>query len=138
MSDDIRSPDEAIRDRCRTLGLAFVMHGMIIGSWALFCVFGGLMLGTLGLVEGDFLMMLPLGGFYFVLAAYAAVASALQIWAGVQLRRGTGLLWAMGALALAVPGLVLALYCGPFTLGLMIYALVVLVDKDVRAYLDPA
>ncbi|MEZ4316838.1 MAG: hypothetical protein R3F61_05030 [Myxococcota bacterium] len=96
------------------------------------------MLGMLGIADEELRMMIVGGGLYVVLALFAGVVGALHVFTGVKLRAGTGLLWVLASFAAGLASLVLALYCSPFTLGVLVYTAVVLIDPDVREALDPA
>lgn len=129
--------DDALK-RARTLGLAWIGLGFLELGWALFCVFGGALLGLVGLVDDETGVFMLLGsGMYAVLAVFAGLVGALHVFTGTRLRAGTGLLWVLASIAGAMAGLVLALYCFPFTMGVLIYTFVVLADGEVREALDP-
>lgn len=123
--------------RARNLGLALITLGFIEVSWVLFCVFGGLVLALVGVADDALRpVMWAGGGAYVVLALANVPIAALHVAAGVQLRRGRGLVLTIASLAASLPAMILALYCSPFEVLVLIYAVVVLADPEVRAELD--
>ena len=128
---------DPVDHKLRNLGLAFIAHGMVIGAWVLFCIFGGLILLIVALMDDA--AALPMGGLALVYAALAAIngfIALLHIMAGVQLRKGGGLMLTIAGLATTLICMILALYCSPASLGLLVYGIIVLADGDVRARLD--
>lgn len=124
------------RQRLKTLGLAFIALSFIEGAWVLFCLFGGLVLGLVGLADEDLMMSALGGGAYALLALVNLPIALLQLAAGIRLRQAKGLYLTMGAIAATLAALVLALYCFPFSAGVLVYALVTLSDAETRAVLD--
>ncbi len=124
-------------DKAKTLGLALIGLGFIETAWVLFCIAGGFLLGLVGFADDDLgVLMWAGGGAYGLLALINAPIALLHIVAGLQLRKGRGLILAMAALAACLMQFVFALYCFPFELLVLIYGLVVLGDGDVRAALE--
>ncbi len=123
--------------RVRTLGLVYVLLGVIELAWALFCVFGGALLGLAGFADDRLGPVMWLGGgAYVLLALAAAIMGTVHVVAGGLLRRGRGMIAAIVGLAACLPSMVLALYCFPFSLGALVYGIVVLLDADARRQLD--
>lgn len=124
-------------ERARTLGLVLIGIGLMELAWVVFCVGGGLLLGLTGFIDDAMGPMLWIGGgAYFVLALVNTPIALLHLFAGSRLRQGRGLVLAIAAVAAGMVSLVFALYCSPFTLAGMIYAIIVLADADVRKVLD--
>jgi hypothetical protein len=116
-----------------------VALGFVEIAWALFCVFGGLLLGLIGLVDDQTGLLMLLGsGVYGILAVFAGLVGTLHVVTGMKLRSGTGLMWALASMAGGLASLVLALYCSPFTLVVLLYAAVVIGNSEVREALDPS
>ncbi len=125
--------------RIRNLGLVYITLGVIELAWAAFCVFGGAMLTVVGFADKDLGPLLWLGGgAYGLLAVAAFLMGAVHVGTGLKLRSGTGMVAAIVGMAVCLPSLILALYCAPFSFGAMIYAIVVLLDPEVRKQLDGA
>ncbi len=124
-------------DKAKNLGLALIALSFIEAAWALFCVFGGLVLGAMGLVDDA--MMLPmfvLSGTYGLLVLFNLPIAALHFFAGLRLRQGKGLILAIAALTACLPQMILALYCFPFEGLVLFYGIFVLADAEVRKQLD--
>lgn len=124
------------RGRLKTLGFVFTALGFIELAWVAFCIFGGFVLGLVGLVEEDLLMAAGLGGVYLALALFNGIVAALHLWTGRSLRKGRGMMLLLASIAACCANFVLALYCLPFTMGALIFAFVTLLDADVREVLD--
>lgn len=123
--------------KLRTLGLVLVALGIIEWSWAVFCVFGGALLGLAGFAEKRTSTLLWVGGgAYLLLAVAATVLGIVHVAAGVRARSGRGLYLLIASAGACLVSMVLALYCFPFSLGALIYTIVVLADADVRRTLD--
>ncbi len=123
--------------RVRNLGLAFVTLGVIELSWCAFCLFGGALLTIVGFADEKMGPLLWLGGgAYGLLAAAAFLMGAVHVGSGAMLRRGSGTIAAVVGMATCLPSLVLALYCFPFSLGALVYGIVVLLDPDARKALE--
>ncbi len=123
--------------RLRGLGYAWMGLGFVELAWAAFCVFGGLVLGVMGFGDADFAaMMFVLSGAYGVLFVAAGILGALHVYAGVKMRSAPTMTWVLGAIASALPSLLLALYCTPITLMVLFYTVIVMLDDDVRARLQ--
>lgn len=128
---------DAARKKASNLGLALIFLAMLELCWFAFCIFGGAVLGLVGFVDDEVgLLMWFLSGTYGLLAMVNLPIALLHGFAGTRLRQGKGLMLAMAALATCMIQLVLALYCFPFEIGVLIYGLVVLADEDVRTLLD--
>ena len=123
-------------ERARNLGLAFITLGFFELAWVLFCVFGGLLLGVVGFVDEEFRMMFALTAGYWVIGLVCLPIGVLHVVAGIQLRQGRGLILAIASLAAGAIGLVLALYCVPVSVPVLIYGFIVLLDPEVRRYLE--
>ncbi len=124
-------------DKAKNLGLALIALSFIEAAWALFCVFGGLVLGAMGFVDEQ--MMLPmfvLSGTYGLLVLFNIPVAALHFFAGMRLRQGTGLVLAIAALAACLPQMIMALYCFPFEGLVLFYGIFVLADAGVRKELE--
>lgn len=129
--------NEAARAKARTLGLVLLCMSFVELAWVAFCLFGGVVLGLVGLADEQFQGIGLLGGgVYAFMALLNLPIALLQGAAGVQLRRGKGLILTLAALAATVASLLLALYCFPFALGVLIYGAIVLSDAEVRKLLD--
>ena len=124
-------------NKAKNLGLALIALSFIELAWVLFCIFGGLLLGIAGFVDAEFGPALWIGtGAYWVLAAFNAPVALLHLYAGTQLRKGRGLIVAIAGLAACMAQMVMALYCFPFEMVVLIFGIVVLADSEVREYLD--
>jgi hypothetical protein len=125
-------------ERARTLGLTFLALGMIELGWVAFCLFGGALLALTGFADRDMGKFLwVLSGAYGIIAAANVPIALIHLYAGRQLRSGTGLVAAIAAVAACLPSLVFALYCAPFALGALVHGIVVLADAETRAAIDP-
>lgn len=123
--------------RVRTLGLVFISLGVIELAWCAFCVFGGALLTVVGFADKEMGPLLWIGGgAYGLLAAAAFLMGAVHVGSGAMLRRGSGIVAAVVGMATCLPSLVLALYCFPFSLGALIYGIVVLLDPEARKALE--
>ena len=135
----MRPESTVARERVRTLGLTFLTLGMIELAWVAFCLFGGAILAITGFIGhemGKFLWLLA--GASGVLALGNLPLALLHVWAGWTLRKGSGLVTAIAAMAACLVSLVFAMYCAPFSLFALGHAIVVLADAEARRALDPA
>lgn len=124
-------------NKAGNLGLALITLGFVEVGWVVFCVFGGLVLTLVGFADDQMRPLLWAGGGAYAVLAFANVPiAALHVAAGLQLRKGRGLVLTIASLAASLPAMILALYCSPFELVVLIYGVVVLVDPEVRAYLE--
>ena len=123
-------------NRLRTLGLVLIALGIIEWSWAFFCVAGGGLLTVAGFADERTSTLLWVGGgAYLVLAAVASVLGLVHVVAGVQARKGKGLILLIVSGGACLVSMVFALYCFPFSIAALVYTIVVLVDADVRRVL---
>jgi hypothetical protein len=126
----------AARAKLKTLGLVVMGLGFIELAWVAFCLFGGVVMGFVGLLEEDPVMAVGGGGLYFAMAAFNVVVAGLHIWTGRTLRKGRGMMLLLASMAACFANFLLALYCFPFTMITLIFMFVTLLDADVRAVLD--
>ncbi|MEQ1506564.1 MAG: hypothetical protein ABMB14_30325 [Myxococcota bacterium] len=125
--------------RLRNLGAAFLALGMIELAWVAFCFGGAALLGIGVLLPDEGKLLLVGSAAYVILALVNLPIALIHLLAGAKLRQGTAtLLLALAAFAASLVSMVLALYCSPFTLAVLVYAVVVLADPDAREALDPA
>lgn len=124
-------------NRTRTLGTVYFALGVIELAWALFCVFGGAMLGLAGFADDRLGPLMWLGGGAYALLGLAAVGmGAVHVVTGLMVRRGRGMIAAVVGLAACLPSMILALYCFPFSLGALVYGVMVLLDPLARRQLE--
>lgn len=123
--------------RIQNLGTVLLALGVIELMWAVFCVFGGAILGLVGFADDELGPLMWIGGGAYVLLGLAAVGmGAVHVVTGWMVRRGRGMIAAVVGLAACLPSMILALYCFPFSLGALVYGVIVLLDPAARRQLE--
>jgi hypothetical protein len=123
------------------LSAAWFALGAVELSWALFCVFGGLLLGVTAAIQPEKELMWMLGGLsgvYFVLVIANLPIALLHLYAGYRIKAGDCLFVLIAAMSSALITTVLALYCSPLIWIVLVYSVVALADADFRRHLTEA
>jgi hypothetical protein len=115
------------------LAMLMIVHGALVGFWALFCLFaiavGIVNVGFLGARRTEDWIVISL---YTVFGAAAFAVSALNIVSGIQLRKLRAKKLAFGALIAGAASFVCGnVFCLPLALGVMIFGIIVLTDRGV-------
>jgi hypothetical protein len=118
-----------------TLGLLMMVHGGLILLWVAFCVFaiviGFLNVGFVSSGSGEDWLVIVL---YSVFAVGALPAAVLGLLAGVRVRKLESRKLAIAALIVGGTSFFCGnVFCMPFTVGLLIYGIMVLTDSGVSA-----
>jgi hypothetical protein len=127
-------------EKVPALGLAMLTLGIFELAWCAFCVFGGLFLGLAGpLLEEMPMYVFVAGGLaYLLLAVAALLMGIIHVVAGWQLWKGRGRILGIVGLAVCAVSMILALYCAPISLSVLVLGIVVYVDPKVHAAFDEA
>lgn len=117
-----------------TLAVLMIVHGVLVLSWAGFCLFaisiGAISIGTRGAHGEDWFVIVA----YSVFGISAFVVGASNVVSGVGIRKLRGHKLAFGTLIAST----LSFFCGnvfclPFAICLLVYGIIVLTDPEVRA-----